>query len=173
MSMTTYIAYGYGFELKTITTENFIKFINKHMQTVNNLSQLDNQLTSDEVKSEINRLGIFCHFAKPDEITVLDIEDMAEDFKTIEDNFGHESMFSIIALIMQAETNIEFEYQQGQSDCDSQPSIILSTAMPWRFNQTEKALTSQDDLDTILKPYVNELHIPSADIGDLGIEYYG
>lgn len=173
MSMTSSIVYGYGFKLKTITTENFIKFINKNMQTVNNLAQPENQLTSDEIKSEINRLGIFCHFAKPDEIAALDIDDMADDFKTIKDNFNNESMFSIIALIMQVETNIEFEYQQGQPDCDSEPSIILAAAMPWYFNRTEKALTSQDDLDIILKPYMDELHIPSADIGNLSIEYYG
>lgn len=163
MNKNPHITYGYGFTLQSLTTKNFIKFIRKHMNTVNYLAT-SCPITSDTAKSEINRLGIFCHYVKQDEFANLNIHDMNEDFNKIDDNHGHQSIFCIIALIMKVETNIRFEYQD---DYGSEPSILLPALTPWHFTQTEKNLTSQKDLDIILKPYTTELNIPDTDIHNL------
>lgn len=171
MSMKTSIAYGYGFPLTSLTTEHFVSFINKHQHTMVKIKNSDK--INETCKTAVDKLSNFCYFSKAEEITNLEIDDIANDFYAITDLYGEMGMLSIIALIMSVETNIMFNYQPGDGECDSEPSIILPSGNPWQFNEKEKQLKSADDLDEIIKPYTRELHIPEEEIGELEVEYYG
>ena len=72
---------------------------------------------------------------------------------------------------MSEETGIGFEYQPGQEDCDSGPTILLTSALPWMFNDVEKAL-NLERANSIMSAYMAELGIP-GEPEDISVEYFG
>ena len=72
---------------------------------------------------------------------------------------------------MSRETGIRFEYQQGQLDCGSEPSVLFAECCPWGYNEAERNLT-ENDLFKICKKYMDELEI-KMDPCYLKIEYFG
>lgn len=169
MSMQSSFVYGYGFPCTTIEAENFISFINKHQNAINELMIIKHKQESQV--EQLSSLLTFCNTYAKHLDTEIDIEDLKEIFGDIEDVCCH--LFNIIALIMYIETHIHFCFEQGDAECDSPEAILLPQGYPWNFGETECKLQSEDDLKAIILPYAKELGIPENDIDYLNIEYYG
>lgn len=71
---------------------------------------------------------------------------------------------------MYRETGVRFEYQPGQSNCESYPSVLFIEGYPWTYNDIEKELT-EEKLDKICKKYINELNTDMTP-DYLEMEYY-
>ena len=82
------------------------------------------------------------------------------------DYSGHQGRGAVISSIIIRETGIRVEYQMGQSDCDSYPSVLFAEKMPWHLNEKERNLTVES-LTDILLPYVEELGLSRKDIDSL------
>lgn len=157
MSMSTSIVYGFGFIVDGVTDEKLIDFIKNHEDT-------------------------FCRY--PVEIVMYDeILEMTEteiDICGLTDYFegyscncsGQEGRGAVISNIISRETGIRVQYEAGDADCLSYPSVLLAEGMPWHLNEKEKSLT-KESLTEILLPYVKELGLSKDNIGELKIEYYG
>lgn len=148
--MESNFVYGFGFEIKDVTNEDLFDFIRNH-------------------KNE------FC--ASDDEIELFKNIPMHCDLKEYFDDYpcetsGHEGFGAIISNAILRETGIGMEYQMGQEDCHSYPSVLLKKCMPWEFNEKEKMLT-QEFLMELLIPYVKELGLKKEDVGYIEVEYYG
>lgn len=171
MSMHTEIVYGYGFPITHITTKHFVDFIKNHEQTIEIITtpKIPNELTKSQ--KEIKRLLDFCKNMNENTKETSNPDDFEDDFYEIEDVYGIQGMFSILSQILYQETDIHFEYQQGDCDCDSDASIIFVTGMPWQFNETESNLTFEC-LNNIITNYATELGIPTTKDWSLSIEYY-
>ena len=85
---------------------------------------------------------------------------------------GMEGNGAVISNIISRETGIRIQYEMGQSDCCSYPSVLFAECMPWHLNEKERNLTVES-LTEILLPYVEELGLSRKDIDALEIEYYG
>ena len=155
MSMRTDIVYGYGFtSVDEIEDNKLIEFIKNHKDAF--------------CKSE-EELALFedmLEFTKDE----YDLEDFFELYGC--DMTGLEGNGAVISNIISRETGIRFEYQCGDADCCSYPSILFSETYPWNFNEKEKNLTVES-LTEILLPYVEELGLGKNSIDALEIEYYG
>ena len=138
-------------------------------------------LIEDEVLKRfiVSHKSAFCHSDKEKQL-FAEIEADLEDELPIGDLFeryccdvsGLEGIGAVVSNIMSRETGIRFEYECGDADCDSYPSVLLAECMPWMMNETEKALT-EDTLFEICKQYMNELGLNNDYPDGLGIEYYG
>jgi hypothetical protein len=156
--MSTSIIYGYGFELGTIKPLVLIDFIKNHKNT---FCKSDEEIEMFENLTDTDN-GIFAYTYA---------EDYFEDYMYSCDCSGQEGLGAVISNIMYRETEIRFEYQKGQSDCGSEPSILLTECCPWGYNEIERNLT-KDDLYKICKMYMDELEI-TDDPDYLNIEYFG
>lgn len=145
------IVYGYGFPVNNVTTCALCDFIRNHRITIkNNLAKADIKLL-----------------------------DAVDNDKSIENTFddlpcyltGNEGLRSIIANIIYAEQNICFQYEPGTPfSKTSRESVILQTAMPWEFTQSDKYL-DENRLFKICKSYMTELGIPDEPLGLQEIVY--
>lgn len=153
MSASTGIVYGFGFNI-TCDDELLINFIINHKETF--------------CKSEEE----ICLFNNMLEYTSkqYDLEDFFEQYAC--NSSGMEGNGAVISNIMSRETGIRFEYQSGDSGCDSYPTILFSESMPWHYNDKEKKLT-EESLKEICEQYAIELGIDIDDINMCKIEYYG
>ena len=151
MSMSTTIVYGYGFPADTVLDRNLRQFILNHAETIRS--------NHEEYAAEL-------------------IEFAATDFgETVEDAFcditceesQQEGALAIVSNTMSEETGIGFEYQPGQEDCDSVPTILLTSALPWLYSEREKSLTMQE-ADQIMASYMSELGVP-GEPGEISVEY--
>ena len=93
-----------------------------------------------------------------------------EDIMDVECNLtGNEGPCAAISNIMQAETNIQFQFECGQEDCP--PAIIFAPAYPWEISKEECAL-SRVQLKTIIQGYMDELGLWDYEPEDIRIEYF-
>lgn len=149
MSMQSTIIYGHGFEIHG-EDKALIAFISNHRKTIKQLCR------GEELLKYIADGGC----------TVID------DFFDMEcEESGREGVYSIVSNVMRLETGIRFQYEPGDCECGSTDTILLAECMPWQMNDREKELT-EEDLDAIVKKYVDELGIVTTQ-GFLGVEYYG
>ena len=153
MSKSATIVYGYGFPAESILDKNLRQFILTHAETIRS--------NHEEYAEELIR------FAG----TVFDetVEDAFCDITCEESQ--QEGALAIVSNTMSEETGIGFEYQPGQEDCDSAPTILLTSALPWSYNELEKSLTMQE-ANQIMASYMSELGVP-GEPGDISVEYYG
>lgn len=150
MSMQSSFVYGFGFEVKNITDENLLDFIKHHK---------DEFCTSEDEIELFKNIPMHC-----------DLKEYFEDYPC--ETSGHEGFGAVISNVILRETGIGVEYQMGQEECYSYPSVLLKKCMPWDLKEKEKILT-KESLTEILTPYVKELGLKKQDIGFLEIEYYG
>lgn len=152
MSMSSSFIYGYGFEL-TCIDENIISFVKNHK---------DSFCKSDYEK------GLY-----EDLLNYIEKENTLDDFFAdyFCDTSGREGNGAVISNIMQRETGISFQYECGDEECGSHPSVLLAETCPWYYNKIEKSLT-EGGLNRICKKYMKELGI-QLEPKYLGIEYYG
>lgn len=141
MSMPTSISYGYGFYLPEYEEEKFRQFLVNHNETILKRTDIDEAsllfLAAEEKNLSYNKITErYC--------------DMICDTS---DNTG---VFSIIANIIKDETDLCVQYEPGNEDCGSKPAILLSTRMPWEYNENELS-KSQEDVHNILYSYLCEL----------------
>lgn len=139
------IIYGYGFPVDNVSTDTLRDFIRNHRTTIKN------NLTKDNIE----------------------LLNTVDNNESIEDTFddlpchltGNEGLRSIIANIMASEQNICFQYEPGTPfSKTNRESIILQTAMPWEFTQSDKCL-DEDRLFEICKSYMTELGILDEPLG--------
>lgn len=154
MSMRSSFVYGYGFIVDEITDEKLIEFIKKHK---------DAFCKSDEEKALFEEMLEYTE-------EEYDLEDFFDGYSC--DCSGQEGRGAVISNIISRETGIRIEYQMGQSDCDSYPSVLFTETYPWNYNDKERNLTVES-LTKILLPYAEELGLSKKDIDALEIEYYG
>lgn len=157
MSMSTSIVYGFGFIVDEITDKKLIDFIKNHKNT------FCKSPTEKEMFNEIlNMIEL--------EIDMYGLTDYFESYSC--DCSGQEGRGAVISNIISRETGIRVQYEMGQDDCYSYPSVLFPEGMPWHLNEKEKNLT-KESLTEILLPYVEELGLSRNNIEELKIEYYG
>lgn len=157
MSMSTSIVYGFGFIVDDVTDYKLIDFIKNHKDVFCKLP------TEKEMFNEILNMP-------EKEIDMYGLDDYFEGYSC--DGSGQEGRGAVISNIISRETGIRIQYEMGQSECDSYPSVLLTECMPWYLNAKEKTLT-KESLIEILLPYVEELGLCKDNIEELKIEYYG
>lgn len=169
MSMQSSFVYGFGFECTNIDTEHFMNFIKNHDQSTIDIirKRIKDGAISQNHRTMLSDILQLCRNHKKDEL-YPDILELKETYDDIS-----EPLFSAIAEIMEQETEIPFEFQQGQEDVHSPECILFVQAYPWNLSYKAKELTSDDALREIMKPYAKELGVNSQDIDYLEIEYYG
>lgn len=151
MSMQSSIVYGYGFQATCIADERLRSFILAHAATIRE--------NHDDYADDL------LDFAAND--FSASVEDAFCDLECEESQ--QQGALAIVSNTMSEETGIGFEYQPGQSDCDSEPTILLTSALPWMFNDAEKAL-NLERANTIMSAYMAELGIP-GEPADISAEY--
>ena len=67
---------------------------------------------------------------------------------------------------------IKFDGYIGQSDCDTEETIMFSETYPWLLTEEEKTLTLED-LREILSKFAEMLGVPPGCIDYQSLEYYG
>lgn len=170
MGSHTFIAYGYGFPVDSLIPNKFIAFINNHKTALDVILQNESSETS---LHDMRALIDFCENATPDDLAKIEyLDEIADDYDRIEDIWGNQHMLGILSRIISHETKVNMEFQRGDNECESNPSLILAKGMPWDFNNTEQTFTSEDELKSILSPYAIELGVNTDLISDLEIEYW-
>jgi hypothetical protein len=173
--MRTYIVYGYGFELP-IDANLFVEFLKNHKDIF--IKSNEEQELYDKFMALVNEIEE--EFTKDKEIDPeceLDFGFTDDEFADIFEDYccditGMYGYGAVISNIMNRETGIGFEYQSGDSDCDSDPAVLLSAKLPWNYNDVERKLTIES-LVEIIKKYTKELFgYPHSGVG-LEVEYYG
>lgn len=154
MSMRSSFVYGYGFIVDEITDEKLIDFIKNHKDT---FCKADYEKELFEEMLEYTEEEYY-------------LENFFDDYYC--DCSGQGGRGAVVSNIISRETGIRIEYQMGQSDCDSYPSILFTETYPWNYNEKERNLTVES-LTEILLPYAEELGLSKKDIDVLEIEYYG
>lgn len=157
MSMSTSIVYGFGFIVDEITDDKLIDFIKNHKDT------FCKSPTEIAMYNEILNIP-------ENEIYMYGLTDYFEDYSC--NCSGQEGRGAVISNIISRETGIRVQYEMGQSECDSYPSVLLAEGMPWHLNEKEKNLT-KESLTGILLSYVEELGLSRDNVEELKIEYYG
>ena len=156
MNIQTSIVYGYGFDI-SVSDENLKNFILNHKESLLELL---------EENSDIEKV---LKYVRQNDVTV-----------PLKDTFaGYCGMFSadggiyaIIADIMYVETGIRFEYRRPQDEDDQNEAIILPETNPWYFNEAEKAIEGEEQMDEILGKYMSELGIMNKPYS-IRFEYFG
>ena len=154
MGMRSSFVYGYGFFVDEIPDGVIIEFIKNHKDTF---------CKSDKEKELYEEM---LEYTKEE----YDLEDFFESYGC--DCTGMEGNGAVISNIISRETGIRFEYQCGDADCDSYPSVLFAETYPWNYNEKEKSLTVES-LTEIMFPYIEELGLKKENIDALEIEYYG
>ena len=158
MSSSTSMYYGYGFEVDKVTTQNIMDFIKNHQLTLSYPREIE-MLVALRDKDE----GI---------LSYDDPNEFFEDWAYSCNVSGQEGLGAVISNVISRETGVRVEFQKGQDDCGSVPTVLLIEAPPWIYNEKEKNLT-MDSLTELLLPYVKELGMNKEDIGFVSVEYYG
>lgn len=159
MSSSTSMYYGYGFEVDQVTTKNIMDFIKNH------------QLTLCIYPRECE-MFIALHDEDEGILSYDDPNEFFEDWDYSCNVSGQEGLGAVISNVISRETGVRVEFQKGQDDCGSVPTVLLLETSPWNYNEKEKNLTL-DSLIELLLPYAKELGIDKDDIGFVSIEYYG
>lgn len=150
MASKTSFVYGIGFPA-FVPEWKLSEFVIKHGSTI---------VTKLKDEREIKLLEE-CRSGK--------IEGIKESFCDICCNVtGHSGIYAIIANIMSAETDIQFQYEPGGEYSDE--VILFAEGYPWWMTEREKNLT-KEELDSIIKKYMTELDI-LGDAEEQEIEYY-
>ena len=131
------IAYGYGFQ-QPYDEEKIIDFIKSHKDTF---------CRTEEETALFNEMLDYT-------TKEYDLEDFFSGYRC--ENSGMEGLGAVISNIMSRETGVRFFYQSGDSDCNSDPAIILPDKSPWEYNLIESHLT-KESLFTMLSQYMAEL----------------
>ena len=158
MSMRSSFVYGMGFEVDKVSTLSMVDFIKKHKETFCR-SETEKQIFND---LEDTDNGIYAYNY---------MEDFFNNYDYACGCSCSEGFGAVISNIMSRETGIRFEYQQGQDDCGSVPTVMFSDAPVWCYNETEKSLT-EDRFYEICDKYMQELGLEGrADY--MEVEYFG
>lgn len=158
MSMRSSFVYGMGFEVDKVKASAMVDFIKKHKETFCQ-SETEKQIFNDLENTDN---GIFAYNY---------MEEFFDDYSYACDCSCAEGFGAVISNIMSRETGIRFEYQQGQDDCGSVPTVMFSDAPVWCYNEAEKNLT-EDKFYEICDKYMQELRLEGrADY--MEVEYYG
>ena len=158
MSMRSSFTYGMGFEVDKVSALAMVEFIKNHKEAF---------CQSEEEKQIFNDLedtdnGIFSYNY---------MEDFFDNYDYTCDNFCGRGFGAVISNIMGRETGIRFEYQEGQDDCGSVPTVMLPETLPWCYNEIEKNLTEERFYE-ICDKYMQELGLEGrADY--MEVEYFG
>ncbi len=183
MSMRSYFVYGYGFDVDSVDFGTTLKFIYNHASTLLQLYNNKAQETLDKITADIKANWSDENNDIDDEAIdnyfddIMDPDDVSDDIYDALGNITENEpedirMFDTVAQIMTRETGITINYEQGQPDeCVGDPALIFPMCYPWECNEKEKNLT-EDDLNDILTPYINEFGLESKPMS-LEIEYYG
>ena len=157
MSMRSSFVYGFGFEVENILDRVLLDFMINHKNTF--------------CKTDIEN-DLFCEVVNftDEDLDAYGLEDFFESYQC--DCTGQEGVGAVISNVISRETGIMVEYQMGQSECGSYPSVLLAETYPWNYNEKERNLTVES-LTEILLPYAEELGLSKDDINALEIEYYG
>ena len=157
MSMRSSFVYGFGFEVENVLDRVLLDFMINHRNT----------FCKTEIENEL-----FCEVVNftDEDLYAYGLEDFFESYSC--DCSGQEGCGAIISNIISRETGIRVQYEMGQSECCSYPSVLFTETYPWLCNEKEKNLTIES-LTEILLPYAEELGLSKDDIDALEIEYYG
>ncbi len=193
MSMQSDITYGYGFTVENMVFGyNLALFIQKHIKhiaaskparekfTTEITDRIVNIIENTEIRNSQFNVNtpesadeIFETLLQPE-----DAQEIADFFESITDDkyFNHNGL-DLIPIVINFETGLETLYVPSQEGClgANCGAVLLPACMPWQFNEHERALSSESDLDEIFVPYMQELGIiisPDA-LGFQAIESFG
>ena len=150
--------YGIGFEVNKVKTLAIVDFIKNHKEAFCQ-SETEEQIFNN---LENTNNGIFAYNY---------MEEFFNDYGYACDCSGAEGFGAVISNIMSRETGVIFEYQQGQDDCGSVPTVMFSNYPVWCYNETEKNLT-EDKFYEICDKYMQELGLEGR-AGCMEVEYFG
>ena len=184
MSMSSSHVYGYGFECEEMPMHKTFRFIKNHIDSFKHIIQSGNHTAKyiQECNTAIDELmNTNLDYMASLENNCIDYEliydnftDLCEAWEKVNEDIEMYYLRDEIAAIINDETGLSIEYQMGQSDeCEGHASIMLVETLPWNYTHFEKSLTSRDDFDNIIKPYVKELGYSMKNLDTLCIEYYG
>ena len=159
MSSHASIYYGYGFEVNKVTPQNIMKFIEKHHEALC-VRQREKEMF---IALHDKDVGIFSYH---------DPNDFFEEWDYDCDVSGQLGFGAAVSNVISRETGVRVQYEQGQNERGSVPSVLLVETSPWNYNEKEKNLTAIS-LTELLLPYAKELGLNEEDINFLSIEYYG
>lgn len=153
MSMRSSHVYGYGFHCDC-EDQKIIEFIKSHKKTFCK-SEMETDLYNEMLEYTAGE---------------YDLEDFFMDYSCT--SCGAAGIGAVISNIMTRETGVRFEFHNSQEECDTKASVLYGIGYPWQLNETEKELT-EEKLENICSIYMQELGIPSSEMGYLELEYYG
>lgn len=106
------------------------------------------------------------HYKLDEYQETLSDKNLVEHFSEYNDsNTGAESIYSVVSDIIWRENNIMMQCETNHEKA----VVMLAACMPWQMLCSEKILT-EEDFDNILQPYLDELGIPDAEIGEIYFE---
>lgn len=152
--MYTGHCYGYGLDdeqLRMISKENLVAFLLKNF---------------DELKEHMECDLRDCNFDK------LTSDEILERFSSYDGDYGSGIGSGILGAmrdIMQAKMKITLHY----ADCEDGQAIYMPQMMPWDMNENDSKIRSEEDLQTLFQPFLDELGISEETVGDIDIEWWG
>ena len=185
----TAIVYGFGFPVTDLKISTTLKFIKNHKEAFEKIAnsvdyeEAFNLLENTDLDTmEKDEEKIKYGFSEIDDFNDINPNINYTDLLKAWDNLAYKMygeyidstyLRELIAGIMHIETDISFEYQRAdmETDCEGEPSILLSETLPWLYNSKERSL-SEKELTIILELYAKELNIDTSLIDQLTIEYY-
>ena len=153
MSMHTEVIYGYGFSIENIDEAALNRFVLNHKDSLMAFPYLTDEVKKEAISLAESGSGIW------DDMCYLELTD------------GDGSALNLVVAILRQETGIGFETHIGENSEES--AILLPETHVWLYNEAERAIESEEQMDGILHPYVVELGIPQYDVGQQRIEYFG
>lgn len=150
--MYTGHCYGCGLEdeqLRKIPKENLVAFLRNHF---------------DELKEHIECDLRDCNFDK------LTSDEILKRFSSYYSNYNHSGgIIGAIRDIMQEKMKITLHY----ADCEEGQAIYMPQMMPLDMNENDLKIRSEEDLQTLFQPFLDELGISDETVGDIDIEWWG
>lgn len=151
--MYTGHCYGYGLDdeqLRMIPKKNLVAFLRNHFDE---LKERESFQQGTDLKADL------------DELTDNEV---LERFSSYYSSYSS-GIIGAIRDIMQAKMKISLYY----ADCEDGQAIYMPQMMPWDMNENDLKIHSEEDLQTLFQPFLDELGISDEAVGDIDIEWWG
>lgn len=163
MSMSTSITYGIG---SKITESNKIAdFIRNHRET---LYAIQNSLTAHRPANILDYYNLLEDVDADEPMSSDELYVKYDELESACDSCTT-GLPAVISDVISIENDIRVMFLEEQDE--PVKYIMFAEALPWQYNDKEKALT-QESLTGIFKKYFDELEIP-LDMDYIQVEYFG
>ena len=146
--MYTGHCYGYGLDghqLRKIPRENLAAFLRRYSTQLEECNKANNVLEN----------------STDDEVI--------EYFEAYEGLYSGSGVFCAVCDILYEKMGISLYY----ADCEDEQAIYMPQMMPWDMTENDLNIHSENDLQILFQPFLNELGIPDEAVGSIDIEWFG